>query len=334
MSEVSLDKTLAFNKHLRALSAAGVRFDLGDQSRTILEILEHADKNLALRASLNQSMTEALSEDQELPTIYRNAVQSGLSSGNPTSVLDSLSRIPWTGQQIRRVLGYSFVQPLILFAIAFGGFIVLCATFVPTASEIYNQLQREPHWSIRFLQLARNSMPIWGLLVPLLVLLLIWRWCRVAAIPAIGLPSRVRFSRAIGYANFSDQLRAMVQSKVSLPESLRLAGSMGGRQELAIAAEALADAAERDITLASDDQRLNGLPPLLRWTLTTELGSQSLPDILHFAAKTYRKKAQSQVTFWQTAWPVFFGALIGGAIVLFFGLCLFGPYVNLLKDLS
>lgn len=334
MAEASLENALAFNKHLRALSAAGIQFDLGDQSRTVSSLVEQADRNLALRSSLNQSVMDALAEDHELPAVYRSAMQSGLFSDHPTSVLESLSRLPWTGQHLRRVVGYSFIQPMILGAIAYVGFIVLCLNFVPTAIGIYDQLQQTPHWSIRLLQMARESMFVWGPLVPMLVILLMWRWFRVTELPQFLLPNKQRFSQAIRTTNFADQLRAMLEQGIPLPESLRLVGGMAGNRELSTAASALADAAAQETKLPVDDSRLECLPSLLRWALTTDLGNQSLPDILRFAVSTYHKKAEGSVAFWQLAWPAFCGALLGGAVVLFFGLCLFGPYVSLMKDLS
>ena len=73
---------------------------------------------------------------------------------------------------------------------------------------------------------------------------------------------------------------------------------------------------------------------MLRWALTGELGDQPLPEILSFAADAYRQSAQRQAAICRIALPTLIGALLGGAVVFAYGLCVFGPYIRLLQDLS
>ena len=73
---------------------------------------------------------------------------------------------------------------------------------------------------------------------------------------------------------------------------------------------------------------------MLRWSLTGELGDQSLPEILRFAEKTYRHTAERRAAVLRFVLPTMLGALLGGSIVLAYGLSVFGPFVQLLEDLA
>lgn len=334
MSEVALERVLAFNKELASLSAAGLRLDIGNRAEPINIVLDRANASLRLRTSLGQSVTDALADNPDLPLVYRHAMQAGLLTDSPAAVLDSISSQSAARDELRRTFSYSFVQPLVLLTLAYFGFLFLCLYFSPSLEGIYDQLRREPSTSVSMLRTARVWMPVWAPLAPVLVVGAIFLWRRGRGKRRVWIPFAGRYAAALRHAAFADQLAILLEHGVPLVEGLRLASGVTGDPTLIETSEALARAAERDERLSVDDPQLRSLPPLLRWALTGDLGDQPLPDILSFAADTYRQSAQRQAAIYRIALPTLIGALLGGAVVFAYALCVFGPYIRLLQDLS
>jgi len=211
MTDVSLEHVQSLNKELSALSAAGLRFRTGEDSRPLSEVLDQANTSLELRSSLGQSIEEALQESVELPIVYRNAIQSGLLGEDSASVLDCLSNSPQFGEKLRNAVGRSFIQPLILLALAYLGFITLCVYFVPSLTGIYQQLDRVPGWGTQFLQGARASMSLWVPLFPLLMIAAIVLWYRGNNRNQVWVPFSRSYTKSLQHANFADQLRLLLE---------------------------------------------------------------------------------------------------------------------------
>jgi type II secretory pathway component PulF len=334
MSQESLQRVLAFNKELAALSAAGLRLDLGDSSEPVPQVLERANANLALRTGLGQSASDALAEDDQLPLVYRRAVLASLIADSPTVVLEGISGQPAARDELRSTVGNSFVQPLVLTVLAYLGFLLLCMNFSPSLEGIYAQWQRAPSASVSALQTARLWMPVWGPLAPVLFVGAIFIWRRGREKQVAWIPFAGRYAAALRHGAFANQLATLLEHGLPLAEGLRLAGGVSGNSSLQDASSALALAVERDKKLLSDDPQLITLPPLLRWAFTGDLGDQPLPDILKFVSDTYLQKAQRQAAAYRIAVPALIGALLGGSVVFVYALCVFLPYVQLFRDLS
>jgi len=334
MSEVSQERVLAFNKELAALSAAGLRLDVGNLAEPIHEVLDRANASFALRTSLGQSATDALADDEQLPLVYRQAMQAGLLTDSLAAVLDSISSQSSARDELRRTVGFSFVQPLVLLTLAYFGFLFLCLNFSPSLEGIYDQMRREPSTSVSVLRAARLWLPVWGPLAPVLLSGAIFLWWRDRGKSRIWIPFAARYTAALRHAAFADQLAILLKHDVPLVDGLRLAGGVTGDPSLIEASAALALAAQSDERLSADDPKLRTLPPLLRWALTGDLDDQPLPEILSFAANTYLQSAQRQAAIYRIAAPTLIGALLGGAVVFVYSLCVFGPYIQLLRDLS
>ena len=68
--------------------------------------------------------------------------------------------------------------------------------------------------------------------------------------------------------------------------------------------------------------------------MTDDVGDEPLPRVLRFVEHTYRQSAQRQQTIWELVVPTICGVLLGGAFVLGYGLSLFLPVIQMLKDVS
>jgi type II secretory pathway component PulF len=109
----------------------------------------------------------------------------------------------------------------------------------------------------------------------------------------------------------AQQLATLLESGCSLEESLALVGAGGDRP---------------------DDTE--AFPPLLRWAVREDLGGEPMPRVLRFVAQTYRQTAERQQTIWRVVAPTICGVVLGGMFVLGYGLSLFLPVIQLLRDVS
>jgi type II secretory pathway component PulF len=334
MSQMTLDRVLELNRQLAALSEAGVALELGAPSASVQSVLDKANASLALRVSLGQPLAKAVEGNEDLPGVYRHALATGLRSDDLTTVLEGVSCQSSAKDDLRRTLGQSFVQPLVLFALAYAGFILLCLCFSPTLEGIYDQLGQQPNIGVVFMRTARYWLPVWGPLAPLLTLLVVVLWHRGSGAALSWIPLAGRYAATVAQANFADQLASLLEKDVPLSEALELASGVTGNAALVAASATLAGAQRSGERLSPDDQRLRRLPPLLRWGLTGDLGDESLAEVLRFAAHTYRQSAERQAAVWRVALPALIGALVGGAIVLAYALSMFGSLFQMLKDIS
>lgn len=334
MKQVTLDQVLALNRELAALAEAGVPVGLGTRPSTVEALLDKANSSLALGAGRGRTLPEAVSQLGALPDSYRSALEAGVLSGNLTTVLQGVSRQSTANDELRRTVELSLVQPLVLMTLAYAGFYVLCLRFSPTLESFYDQLGQAPSTGVVFLRAARNWLPVWGPLVPALALGLVMYWRRSACGARSWLPWTTRYRATVAHATFAEQLANLLDHEVALPEALELAAGVTDDPAIMASAGDLAAAQRQSEALAENDSRLRPLPPLLRWSLTGDLGDQSLPDMLRFAAQTYRQSSDRQAAIWRVALPTVIGTVVGGAIVLAFGFAMFGPLARLFQDLA
>ena len=92
--DAALASVIAFNDHLRALAGAGIPVGLGDQKHGLADVLDTAQRDLSVRTSLKQSVSDALAEDRELPAPYRHALTTVYTAeepnGRPRSVVSQI----------------------------------------------------------------------------------------------------------------------------------------------------------------------------------------------------------------------------------------------------
>jgi type II secretory pathway component PulF len=244
--------------------------------------------------------------------------------------------------------------PLVVVTIAYIGLLFLCLHVAPTFEDQYRQLGTEPSSSVRMLATLRHWAPYWAPLVPLLLLgaVVLWRRGTRTGRPVRPLPSLKRYEMAVRDAQLAESLARLVQQHVPRAEALRWSSRMTGQPTRIEAADRLAAAIERGETLTPEHSGLAGMPPVLRWALvsdqashsgdntdgddqdTQSLNPQSLANHLQFAAQTYRQQAHRRRNFWRVAAPAAGILLLAGPVTLVYGLCLFGPLVQLWKDLA
>lgn len=325
MSDATLQHVLAINREIGSLADAGVPIRLGPAVISTKRTLGRINESLKLRTSLGQEIEAAIVDNPDLPSAYQHALRAGLSTGATELTLAGLSCESAAQDELHSASSRALVQPLIVLALAYCGFILLCSLFVPEMSDVYEQLRQEPSQPLRILETCRAAMPIWIPLVPILVLLALVLWRRNNGQPSWWIPGARRYLRAVQQAQFAEELARLVSTKMPLAEAAQLASGITGDADLIEACSPLTHGGA---------SRQAALPPLLRWALTENLGEDTLLGVLQFAAQTYRQSAQRMAAVWQTALPILLGSLLGGTIVLLFGLSVFWPYIQMLRDLA
>lgn len=323
MTDSSLQRLTEFNEQLSALSAADVPLDLGIQGShdEIMAQLDQYKSVIAAQCQGGKSVEQVLTDSSDLNPTYRAAAWAWLHCNDPSIVLDGISTPADTRSQFGRSVGRTLVYPLIILSLAYLGFLYLCNYVAPKIDAIYGQLEESPGTSLSFLLRARETMPIWALLLPLLVVVgLIWWKSRSAKFTWNWIPGSSRYFSSVRDANIARQLAILLESGCSLEDSLKLVDQLPIRQ---LPARNAADGSGQPATGA-----------LLHWAVTDDVGDEPLPRVLRFVEQTYRQSAQRQQTIWELVAPTICGVLLGGAFVLGYGLSLFLPVIQMLKDVS
>ncbi|TWU28058.1 type II secretion system F family protein [Bythopirellula polymerisocia] len=332
MTNATFQTVQAINREIASLADAGVPICLGPKVTSTKRKLERINESLELRTSLGQDIEAAITNNPDLPSIYQHALRAGLESNAPELTLSGVTRESAARDELRSAAARAMVQPLIVLALAYCGFILLCALFVPELTNIYEQLRQEPSVPVRILEACRATMKIWIPLVPILVLLAFVLWRRRTDEPPKWIPGARRYLKSVKHALFAEELARLVGAKMPLAEAAQLASGTTGDAALMEACNVLTS--DEDQNVHADDPRLAVLPPLVRWALTGNLGDETLPGVLSFAAQTYRQSAERMAVVWQTALPILLGGFLSGAIVMMYGLSLFWPYVQMMRDLA
>jgi general secretion pathway protein F len=305
-----MDDLLAFNQQLLTLIQAGVPVELGDgtPSESVPAQLAQINARVALQVGIGQSVDHAMAGDTTIPAAYRAAWETWFHGNHPIEALNSLNSQAEARREMQVNVGNSLIQPLILLSLVYVGFIYLVLVAAGQLESTYNQLGAPPSLSLQCLMVARQWLPVWGALLPILVGIgLRYWWLRSGSWNYAWLPGRKRFIESIGKANYAENVARLLDTNHSLAESLQLVGQL-------------------DTTSA--------VPSMLRWAFAADVDDASRVNLLRFAARAYRDSAKRELNRWRHWLPVIVGVLLGGSIVLVYGLSLFTPMIELLTTLT
>jgi type II secretory pathway component PulF len=321
MSQVSIAPVFAFHGQVMRLASTGLPIDLGlcsDGSPSSLPSLQSAmtrvEDVLRLRVGLGQPLPEAIAEAPELTPRYRALLLAWLDAEEPSAVLDSLTHAAQDRVRLSRELGVSLIEPMLLMLLTFAAFALLCTTTVPRFEAIYAQLWKKPPGVLAALIVLRDSMPIWIIVVPI-ILAMFWFWLmRRGSISSWRwFPGGKRYLESLRYATFADQVATLVNRGVTIDHSMMLADA-----ELAASLKADPDSA----------------PPLLRWAISGDVGNEPRQNVFHFVATSYRQIAEHRSLGLRLVLPAVLISIIGGTLVFVFGISLFMPMVDLMKQIA
>lgn len=340
----SLDDFMATNDQLAALVSAGIPLQLGLE--TLDEgpdaALERINAIVARRVSRGASLAEALQDDDPaMPAAYRNVMLVGIESGDVQGALDAAAQLAQSVEGSRRSIRGAFFYPgvvCILAAMGLAGFFTYVA---PRLDELRESMR-----------LVEGDAPR---LLPLLLAIGVGAAAVVVATALFVLARRLaggrgeRGSSRIGpiarllggaaaarqarCAAFAKSLSALTASR-PLDESLPVAAEVSGDAGLRRGAEQLAVAVRQGDAASQDHVAAAAFPPFLRWALLESAPAVSQPRALEMAADVYRQSARRRIERMGVLAPAVACVVVGGGVVLLYGLTLFLPLVDLLKSLA
>ena len=340
MRAASLDDFMALNDQLAALLQAGVPVDvgLGRSRQESLAQLQQINASVARRVAQGSSLDAALEQEDAATGAYRGLMQVGLHSGNLAAALAGQSQLAQEIQGTREAVGRGLLYPLIVCALAYAGFVVMCVTYVPTLESLYTSLRIRPSWSLQLVDTLGETLPVWIAVPPALVLLaLLWRKLASNRADSAGDSWLPGMAKAIYWqrcANLADRLATLVEAGVPIQEGLSLTARTAGDPNLVRGADEFLAQASLGRAQVSGLATESRLPPLLRWVLAHSAQTTGTSPALRMAARWYRSAAARRTEQIRMAAPLVACIVIGGTAALLYGLALFVPLMELYRQLA
>ena len=346
MSDASSERIADFHQDLLGLAAAGIAVDLGFSNSATIE--QSLDQSLRVikSAAYEQGIPikEAIAAMPDLPVRYRTAALTWLECDDPAIALDFVTTPGVAQQNLSRSLGQSLLYPMIVLALTYVAFLFLCNVTSPQMDAIYEQLGKAPSDSLSFLATCRESMPIWGIAIPLLAILsVIWWKKRGANRQWSWLPGSRRYFDANRNAGVARQMARMIDGGMSLENAVALSlptigvgSSSVGSNSVDSGGASSSGAHLGGASLSGVEGRRSSeaLSPLLDWAIHSDIETQPRSRVLSMVADTYSRTARRRASILRVAIPAVLGVLIGGVLVFGYGLSFFMPMIELLKEIS
>ena len=345
---ITIDQLLALNEEIAALVRAGVPLERGlvVAGRDLHGRLGRIATALSRRLNRGESLPDALEgEEQSIPPLYRAVVEAGARSGRLPIALEGLAKYVRGYADARSAIGLALWYPLLVLTLAYALFIGLVSMAVPRFVQAFASLGLAEAAPLRWLSWVGDSVPYWWPVGPILLFLLLIAWLRSGRAARFQAGSwswlwLFPWMRSIlaNYetANFAELLGLLLEHRVPYPSALVLAAESTGDARLTRAARQLADAIARGESPASALGKIDRgtFLPMMRWVLATGQEQGSLVAALQNLAGVYRKRASYQAEKLAVFLPTILMIGIGASATLLYGLALFIPLTNMLRELA
>ncbi|QEH37028.1 Putative type II secretion system protein F [Aquisphaera giovannonii] len=342
---LSEDEVAGLSGHVSTLAAAGLPLGPG------LTALGEELPDGRLRASLldlgralegGMPLDEAMAlQKRRIPAHLRGIVLGGLKSGRLGDVLGRFTGYVSIGTELRRRLWLSMAYPVFTIVLTLILLVLVDVFVVSMFESIFRDFGVPiPMMTVALIETSHVIRAVWpGLAVVGLVLAGLWLAGRLAfGGPAVrGILARLPVLGAVwrytGWAEFCHLLALLLESRLPLPEALRLTGEGVENSGLARASDSMARDVENGRPLAATMGKQPELPPnlprLIRWAGDHD----ATADLLHAAGEMYEARARSQAAFAGTVMAVL------SAVIVFVGVSigvigLFLPLITLITKLS
>jgi len=345
---ITMDELLALNAEIAALVRAGVPLERGllVTARDLRGRLGRIASALGRRLSRGESLVEALEgEGRAIPPLYRAVVEAGAKSGRLPVALEGLAGYVRGYSEARATIGLALWYPILVLALAYGLFVGLVSRVVPQFLASFESLRLTASPLIHWLNWLGGTVNYWWPAGPIVLVVLAIAWIRSGTAARFHAPTWMWLrlfpwmkSILASYetANFSELLALLLEHQVTYPSALVLAAESTGNPRLILGARQLAEAVTRGdrpaSALGTVDKRT--FLPMLRWVLATGQQQGSLVAALHNLADLYRKRAKFQAEKLSLFLPTILMLAIGASATLLYGLALFLPLINILRELS
>jgi general secretion pathway protein F len=341
---ISLTDLIAFNEEVAALVRVGLPIEAGlggaELPKRIGQITSRFREELQRGASLRQALDNC---GAEFPPSYLALVEAGLRSNRLTDALASAGDFASTLLGMQHQIRSALVYPLLIFAIAYGFFLLLLDELVPRLLSLLAVSGGSPHVFLKLLQLLSRTMVYWGPAVPAALFVFaivtgvipipLLRRSTVLAERIHLLPWAGRIIRDTQNAGFCQLLAILIDREVPLPLSLELASASSGNRRLAEECHRVAAELRRGIPLNESLKTAVHLPAFTRWMLASGNDQGGLSAVMATLSDIYRRRAESQRQLFSLSAPLILTVAIGGTAVALYCLLVFVPMRDLFMQL-
>ncbi|WP_165227427.1 type II secretion system F family protein [Aquisphaera insulae] len=316
------------------LAALGEELPAGRLRTSLLELGQALEAGIPLDEAMER-------QKGRIPAHLRGIVLGGLKSGRLGDVLGRFTGYVSVGTDLRRRLWLGMAYPIFTIALTIL-ILVVADTFVVAMFEaIFRDFGVSlPGITILLINVSHGIRAVWpGLAIVGLAFLVVWLSGKlIAGSPAFrGAMAKVPVLGSVwkytGWAEFCHLLALLLESRLPMPQALRLTGEGVENSSLAHAAESMARGVENGqplySTMARQPDLPRNLPRLIRWADD----HNTTAEILHTAGEMYEARARTQASFAGTVMAVL------AALFVFMGVAvgvvgLFLPLIMLITRLS
>ena len=347
-ASAAVDDFLILNEEMAALCRAGLPLE-GHLRRLGGELPGRAGplaERIGRRIESGETLASAMeAECASLPAAYRAVITAGVESGQLArgleAIVDSTTRLA----ELRQVTVLALVYPLVIAVVTcvlLAGVITLVVpTFGWLDNSYYAPLAPLSEWPL--------LVPTLALVVPgfLVISMAVWWWRsgRVSgsqgleALPLAWIPGTKVVRRWSHASTFAEILSLLIDRRVPLAVSLRLAADATADRSLRADAQRLAEDIERgssatSVIMENPSRRKSGIPVLVRLALQRRSDTAGMARSLRQAAAMYRERAIQAAQWYAEYAPILLVVSIGGTITVGFTLLVIWPYAGMLHELS
>ena len=315
------------------LIALGEELPRGRLRRSMNDLAETLESGIPLDEALDE-------QKKRIPPHLRGLVIAGLRSGRLGDTLSRFSSYVAIGTELERRLWLSLAYPILTVVTALALFFFVCVILVSQFEAIYRDFNIPlPGMTVALIAIARIVNTAWApTLIVVGTVFGSWLVARLFLTPpfrralAGRLPLVGRVWRATSLAEFCHLLALLLESRLPLPEALRLTGEGVQDADVDASCRSIAGQVEsgRSLARAMENATLFpvGFPHLLRWAENQE----ALPEVLHMAGAMFEARGRSCATFVGTVLNVLCVLIVFQMV--WFVPALFLPLITLISRLS
>lgn len=339
---LSLAEAVDLSALAAGLAASGLPLDAGLKaaameapsrrlSRALLSVSRHLGAGLPLDEAL-------AAQGERWPLHVRGLVLAGLHSGRMATVLEEFVAIERHAAQLRRRVVLTLAYPAILTSILLAAFAFFAVAVFPALANVLDDFDvgLPPTTQIAVGFSANGMYVLLGnVAVVLGAWLLIWLASDVPELSSMlkAFPLLGPIARWAALSRFARMLALLLEGRLPLAESLRMAGDGARDADLASACRKAAGAIENGCSLEESLSTHAAFPRSLSPIVAWGRQAAALPEALNTAADMFEARLQSQLGLLRTAVPALtFLAVLWGALFLVAAVAL--PMVSLIERLT
>ena len=352
----TLKEILAFNEEIVGLRRAGSSVNLGmPRDSTAMDArLNELISELSGRSDAELGQGSAATEDRllnstSLPSVYQKTVEVGLRHGRIAAGFESITESAKVSRRLRKQARVEMSYPILILVIACTLMTFLATKIIPTFHAAQESLRLPASSWSGWTGVVSDFGVAWRF-IPLIfffaAVLFLWWYGKSGSKEGylscpLWLPGYRGFERDLKLANFAQTLLLLRQREIPKREAISLASSVSGHR----------------IATDKSGQQIasNAVPPLLSWAIlesgqqdndasedsdseddqsnADDLGSVEL-NAMAFAADFYQARAEKRARLISKTMPVLAIVCIGGLIVYGYALTIWGPFCEMLNELS